>query len=702
MSVRAGRGRGVTQLGPDWVRPSWLERQTSPDSPAFVPSGRHPALANLTQRNWTAVGTLSTPERAIVDPRGLVTPWLDGWSFDWWVGADDRWHFPSRETAVRQQLLENTPVVVTSMRVPSGDVIQRVYAAAGEEPCVVVEIENDSPVPVALAVAVRPYNPEGLAVVERIELHDTTVVVDGHTAIFLPKRPQQMAASTFHAGDVALAVTGNATSSELPRDLRCESGLAQAAFVFPLAHRATLRFAVPLAIKRGRGHRTDLPQSLPTAEVVARGWKTQTERDVRLDLPTGRIADAVDAARRSLLLFHRGPEASSGTYTQHGFSFREAAYLLIALDRFGFHAEAAEVIRSFPSRQRADGLFFGRRKEPDANGAAVFTMAEHFRLTGDRSEVNFESLLHGLRWIERRRRRRGRRNDHFYSDDFWSLKGLTDGAALLRALGDDDAATQADLAADDVRADLEHSFTLLRERLASDVLPAGPRRRIDAAIIGGLVACSPLGLYRHDHPMIAATAEEVRQRFVHDRAFFQALTPTGLGTYLTMQLASVELAAGDRRALDRLQWMVEAASPTWTWPEAIHPQLGGGCAGDGHHGLATAEFLNFVRTMLVRELDGELVLCSMLPDAWRGQDFEVHRMPTHFGPVSFAIRHHGARPALLWDVELRDGVAAPRRITAPGIDPDWSTNVARGEALLGASSEPGRTEAGALGAASFS
>ena len=712
---RAVRTRGAAQLGSDWVWPSWLERQLDPDSPAFIPRGHLPVLTNVTQRNWTAVGTLAAGERAIVDPRGLVTPWFDGWSFDWWVGADDRWHFPSRETAVRQQLLDNTPVVVTSMRVPSGDVIQRVYATAGEEPLVVIEIENDSPVPVAIAAAVRPYNPEGLAVVEQIELHDSTVVVDGRPAIFLPKAPRQMASSTFRGGDVAHAVTDGRTSAALPADSRCEAGLAQAAFLFPLSHRSTIRFAIPLSpakrtrrptMKRRRLRTADVLPALPPAEVVARGWRAQTERDARVVLPKGRIADAVEATRRSLLLFHYGDEVTPGPYTYHRFWFRDAAYLLLAMDRFGFHAEAAEVIRSFPARQKVDGFFFSQRQEWDANGAAIFSMAEHVRLTGDLSVVDTDSLIHGLRWIERTRGRRGRSKepalrglmppgisaehlgpfDYFYWDDFWSLKGLVDGAELLRRAGEEESANQASLAADEFRDDLERSIQLVRERLDTDVLPAGPRRRVDAAIIGGLVACSPLGLYRHDHPTIAATAEEIRRSFLRGPAFFQAISHTGLGTYLTMQLAAVELEAGDRRALERLQWMVDAASPTFTWPEAIHPQLGGGCMGDGHHGWATADFLNFVRQMLVRESGGGLVLCSMLPDSWAGQEIEVHKMPTHFGPVSFAVRYHGPRPALLWDLELRDGVMPPSRITAPGLDEAWSTTETRGEALLSAAS----------------
>ena len=105
--------------------------------------------------------------------------------------------------------------------------------------------------------------------------------------------------------------------------------------------------------------------------------------------------------------------------------------------------------------------------------------------------------------------------------------------------------------------------------------------------------------------------------------------------------------------------------------------------GDGHHGWAAADFLSLVRNLLVREVagTGELALCSMLPPAWAGQAIEVHDAPTHFGPVSFAVRWHGDRPALLWDLRGRDG-KGPVRITAPALDPEWSTSEPKGETLL--------------------
>jgi hypothetical protein len=714
---RAVRTRGAAQLGVDWVWPYWLERQLDPRSAAFVPRGHLPVTTNMTGRNWTGVGASHCPLKAIVDPRGLVTPWFDGWSLDWWVGTDEGWHLPSRSGDVRQGLVEATPVVETTMDVAGGEVAHRVYAVGGDDPLAVVELLSRASAPLTVALAIRPYNPEGLAVIERIEMHDRTVVLDGRPALFLPDAPQAVAASNFHGGDSALAVMTGRTSGSLPSRLRCDAGLAQAAFLFPLGPGSHLRTAIPLAPQRRTrrrglardraGRATHVTDALPSVDDVTRGWRTETEREARLRLPPGRLADAVEANRRYLLVFHDGDDVTPGPFTYHRFWFRDAAYIVAAMERYGFHSEAAQVLRSYVRRQHIDGFYFSQRQEWDSNGAALWSLAEHWRLTRDTSCIDAASVLKAVRWIERKRTTGRRRDDpslkglmpasvsaehlgpfdYFYWDDFWSLRGLVDGALLLRLAGHGDEATTAGRWAEGLRTDLAASMSLVARRLGTDVIPAGPRRRIDPAVIGSLVACSPLRLLPATHPGIAATADAVRRRFCIGPAFFQAISHTGLGTYLTLQLAAVELEAGDRRALSRLEWMLDAATPTFTWPEAIHPHLGDGCMGDGHHGWAAADFLSLVRNLLVREVGPEeapaLALCTMLPDEWLGEDIEVQNAPTAAGRVSFALTWQRGQPVLRWELHRHPDLAGLVAISAPGLDPSWSSTDASGEVWLG-------------------
>ena len=156
----------------------------------------------------------------------------------------------------------------------------------------------------------------------------------------------------------------------------------------------------------------------------------------------------------------------------------------------------------------------------------------------------------------------------------------------------------------------------------------------------------------------------------------------GLRIDRTLTLAAAELRSGDERAVARLAWALDAATPTWSWPTVLDERHGGGVAGDGHDLATAAALLTLVRDLLVRDDgDGGLALSSVVPEAWLGQGWEVHDAPTSAGRLSYAVRWHGERPAILWDLD-RHPDAGPVRLTIPGLDPTWSTTEPRGDALL--------------------
>jgi hypothetical protein len=74
---------------------------------------------------------------------------------------------------------------------------------------------------------------------------------------------------------------------------------------------------------------------------------------------------------------------------------------------------------------------------------------------------------------------------------------------------------------------------------------------------------------------------------------------------------------------------------------------------------------------------GAELMRSGFPDEWLGQSIEVYGMPTgDRSSVSFAIRWHGARPAILWEQ-----TGEPVELSAPAVAPGWRTADATGEAL---------------------
>ena len=456
------------------------------------------------------------------------------------------------------------------------------------------------------------------------------------------------------------------------------------------------------------GSRPDGPVSLPPAIGVAKAWDAQTNRGTRFVLPPGRLTDAMDANRKHLLLAFTGDDLVVGPSSDRPPPPPDANLVLRAFGVMGFAAEALDVIHELIAR-RLEGDDFGG---PAANGAVLAMMAEHWRLTRepDLPAAARDAVVLAGREIMRdrpsardswpRRRRSelagllparaeatGEVRFH-YADDFWAVRGLLDGAEMLLAAADDAAAARLAAEAVELEKDLRHSLAAVAERSGSFVIPGGPGPRVDRDSLAGLLAWS-LGLLAPHDPHITATLDALRDGAAAEAAVVDTSGHNGLSPLSTLRVAAVEVARGDRRALDRLRWLLESASDTLSWPEAIHPTHRGGTYGEGQDLRVSAAFLLFMRRLLVQEVVGPsgvtaaLTLCPMLPPEWESQAIEVHDAPTDVGLVSFAVRWHGPRPALLWDIRAHEGVG-PVTLSAPALDRDWSSTEAKGEALLAA------------------
>ncbi len=87
----------------------------------------------------------------------------------------------------------------------------------------------------------------------------------------------------------------------------------------------------------------------------------------------------------------------------------------------------------------------------------------------------------------------------------------------------------------------------------------------------------------------------------------------------------------------------------------------------------------------VAVVNDEIELAAGFAVSWAGQSVECHDIPTPLGRIGWAMRWHGRRPAVLWQVEpvgAEPSLAAPR-LTAPAVDPAWSSTELTGDALLG-------------------
>ena len=207
----------------------------------------------------------------------------------WWVLAEDQLHRPEQAASVRQELVENMPVVVTRLHVPGGDVSVTSYVfvpPGGGDPAVAIEVHNDTPVPVAIAVAVEA--PALRAADQGLAATEVGLAVSRRPAHWLAGPDFDAVADSL---DTAAQDAPDATEGPVM------------AVVVPIPHTQVVRFVLG-----ADGLEAD---AAPSSEQVVSGWHTQLEVGTRVEW-----SDATDAARwdrqRARLLMADWPAGVDG------------------------------------------------------------------------------------------------------------------------------------------------------------------------------------------------------------------------------------------------------------------------------------------------------------------------------------------------------------------------------------------------------
>ena len=620
----------------------------------------------------------------------------------------------------------------------------------------VVEVANRTPAPVAVALVARPYHLgafehaddeiwewsnawgiDEISVDGRVmKLDDGLRHAMGDAAVIFDRVPGDVVVGS-HGTDCAAALVesgrdvapgppssvsvsiGASTSSvdpaptsrsgSVPVSVMCPQRLANAAAVFPLVAGATLRAAVV-----GRGSAFDWDDSrspalggavldaVPALDRVANGWRHRVDAGCRVELPGGRLAEAVLGARAAQLLSTApcddgpgvfGPMLASALATDAQFAGDDLVTLL-ALVESGSPEQVRDLLLRQALAQHPSGV-------TSSMGVSVtgtsLVLAEHLlslRPDPAFAEAISEFVTSAARWLLSR--------DAERQEQPWTIReGLRAGYRLLTRLEANRAAgalkRSANALAGNVRVDVG-----TRPDTAVFYRHHGGRLPWMTAHHGAAEALSSqrwewvahdTGLWVHaavpwSPPLPFVTAEPAvgtPPEFVED-----AEASCGHDIVATALLAFAEARPAPARSFARLESLLSAASPTLNWPTFMDPKLGTGTNGTGHDLQAGGLFVRALLRLLVDVPDSgvasrgptALRLAAHWPAAWLGQPVEVHDVPTRIGTVSWAVRWHGERPALLWDVVPHDPDGAAPVVTAPGLDPAFAAGAWRGETLL--------------------
>jgi hypothetical protein len=672
MHLRGLLNTVAIQSNRDWVWPFWVERQFNPRYKGFVPRSHTLSHMNLTQRNWTILGPIGNSHRCVVDPRGLVTPWQDGWSLDCWVGTEKGLHTPARLDEVRQRIHNRYPQMKTTFEADQLEVKIRSFATlinGGSFLVIRTRITNCSAEPrlAKLYFSIRPYNPEGISLIRRLDfVEDHVWKVDGQTAVILMESPKRVYCSNLKEGDVSFF----ADKTQNRTHIACEFGMATGLVQYTLNLKSEgkgakkdllLLLTLDPAQQGGISFSSLASFDYPAVRHEFRAqWEKKLSESTQIQFPQRRLTDSFLVNRAHLQSFDRGSIMTPGALTYSLCWIRDSAFMIHALDKLGFHDQAREKLLDLSGRQEKDGYFVSQEGEWDSNGLVIWAVLEHFKLTGDKQFLSdiYPAVARGAEWIEHKRRGTTGKpsshsgllpagisaehlgpTDHYYWDNFWSLAGLHGAAFAAGILGKEKDAARFSSNSSNYWQAIDHSLQFAERQLGLACLPASPYRRMDSGAIGSLCAVYPLGLLNASHPRVANTIKVLEDRFLVGEGFFQEHFHSGVNCYLSAHLAQCYLASGNPRVWRIVRYLLKNASSTYTWPEAFHPITKGGCMGEGHHGWATAEWLLLLRNLLfLEERENLCVTRLLLPDHLKcGNTFSVRSAPSYFGRVSFKI-----------------------------------------------------------------
>jgi hypothetical protein len=649
----------------DWVWPYWVERQFDPQDISFVPRAFSITHINLTHRNWTAVGFPDEKYLPLVDPRGLVTPFYDGWSLDGWViPKNGAGLIPSRARQANQYFSPKENIEIITETEMEGISLACEVKMAGEAamPHCEITYKAFSKEAATLVVSLRPYNPEGVSFIHSVApmKEQTGWKVNDENYICFDHKPDKCLMSDYKNGDVYASLQNGKEFDQM----KCSVGMATAAALYEMEANSACVVVVRVPLRQGK-------ELTPPFELLSRStpqWTFELKQASELQIPDKQFQFLYDTAVKTLIL-HSPDEVYPGPFTYKRFWFRDAAFILYALLTIGYVDRTKRVINAFLKRQTPTGYFLSQEGEWDSNGEAIWIIKKFCEMTGEKPPDSWmRAIDRGGRWISRKRVSSKTEsphagllpagfsaehlgpNDYYYWDDFWGIAGLESAAYLTEHFGNQQRSQFFSTEAKGFRECLSRSLKGVYKRLGKEIIPASPYRRMDAGAIGSLAGGYPLHVLPPDDEGLLNTINYLSENYLVKGGFFQEMTHSGINPYLTLHMAQILLRRGDKRYWDLMQAVADLASPTGQWPEAIHPHTKGGCMGDGQHVWAAAEWIIMIRNCFVREEGNRLIIGSGIPLSWlrSGQDIALGPVLTSFGRIKIKLKAENNMVTVSW------------------------------------------------------
>lgn len=419
-------------------------------------------------------------------------------------------------------------------------------------------------------------------------------------------------------------------------------------------------------------------------------WKGLMAGGATIEVPCRKATEALLAAHVCQLIAadHGDLHGGEGFYDE--FYIRDGGYQIMELEEAGLWDASAKAIRSYRRAQRADGRFESQSNQYDANGQALWTLWQYYKITGDRdwlAEV-YPQMLASVEWIKKARREAPADSPfagvlpaapadgeflwdgkhHIVGYDLWNLRGVLCAADVAAILGKDDEAAALRQEADEYRAAIDAVW----ERTGVAHFP--PSWEKAGTHWGNTETLWPTEIFPVDEPRVSALIDHARH--VHGGGFIEGTIQwlggsAAIHPYMSAYTTMASLRRGEHeQVVEDFYWYLLHSTAAHAFPEGIFPKRRFAWSHTIPHVTGASNYALMLRHMLIDERGDELHLLSAVPDGWlaAGEEIRVENVPTHFGPLSLVVRGTAEGVEIRYDPPARQ---SPQRtvLYLPGSRP---------------------------------
>lgn len=394
-------------------------------------------------------------------------------------------------------------------------------------------------------------------------------------------------------------------------------------------------------------------------------WRNELASAAQIEVPE----DKVNNAYRANLVYLLIARAKTGDdYVQKvnkfqydWFWLRDASFILMALDQFGFHLDAARGARYFRKFQNKEGNYESQRGQLDGFGQTLWLFGSHYELTKDLAFLRevYPGVRHAMAWLTEARSQEKARlkegdlgyglmpvsspgdneqiNGHVIGHDLWGLTGVKKAIMMAHALGEVEDERRFEAEYRDYHYWLMINLEKVAARTGGYITPAVEPGGYDW---GNLKLVWPAEELDPWDSKVTATMQMAHKKFAEGLMTYQL--GTSLHHYITIDVAQTDLIRGEwDKIMETFYALLVHTSSThggfeWKIAPWGNRDYGTNLA---PHGCFAGKYLLLYRNMFVREQGRNLHLLSGLSPVWLkpGSTVAFRNGSTAFGDISFEM-----------------------------------------------------------------